>query len=110
MQGFVECCFTSTETVGLLGTGAQDGHLDFHTAPVDVKHHVYLLTYFTATSTREIHLCARPASQLTRSLLLPANRVFQSIAHARRYKLKGSTVSSMKQDISIVSAQSQIMP
>ena len=29
----VECCFTSTETVGLLGTEAQDGHLDFHTAP-----------------------------------------------------------------------------
>ena len=29
----VECCFTSTETVGLFGTGAQDGHLDFHTAP-----------------------------------------------------------------------------
>ena len=28
-----ECCFTSTETVGLLGTGAQGGHLDFHTAP-----------------------------------------------------------------------------
>ena len=28
-----ECCFTSTETVGLLGTGAQDVHLDFHTAP-----------------------------------------------------------------------------
>ena len=28
-----ECCFTSTETVGLLGTGAQDGHLDSHTAP-----------------------------------------------------------------------------
>ena len=26
-------CFTSTETVGLLGTGAQDGNLDFHTAP-----------------------------------------------------------------------------
>ena len=29
----VECCFTFTETVGLLGTGAQDGHLDFHIAP-----------------------------------------------------------------------------
>ena len=29
----VECCFTSTETIGLLGTGAQDGHFDFHTAP-----------------------------------------------------------------------------
>ena len=28
-----ELCFTSTETVGLLGTGAQDGHPDFHTAP-----------------------------------------------------------------------------
>ena len=28
-----KCCFTSTETVGLLGTGAQDGHLNFHTAP-----------------------------------------------------------------------------
>ena len=29
----VECCFTSTEPLwGLLGTGAQDGHLDFHTA------------------------------------------------------------------------------
>ena len=27
------CYFTSTETVGLLGTGAQDGYLDFHTAP-----------------------------------------------------------------------------
>ena len=25
-----ESCFTSTETIGLLGTGAQDGHLDFH--------------------------------------------------------------------------------
>ena len=22
-----ECCFTSTETVGLLGTGAQDGYI-----------------------------------------------------------------------------------
>ena len=27
----VECCFTSRETVGLLGAGAQDVHLDFHT-------------------------------------------------------------------------------
>ena len=30
---WLKCCFTSTETVGLLGTGAQDGHLDFHTVP-----------------------------------------------------------------------------
>ena len=26
----MKCCFTSTETVGLLGTGTQDVHLDFH--------------------------------------------------------------------------------
>ena len=29
----LKCCVTSTETVGLLGTGAKDVHLDFHTAP-----------------------------------------------------------------------------
>ena len=28
----LKCCFTSTETVGLLGTGARDVHLDCHTA------------------------------------------------------------------------------
>ena len=33
LSWLVECCFTSTETVGLLETDAQDGHLDFHTAP-----------------------------------------------------------------------------
>ena len=31
--GWLKCCFTYTETVGLLGTGAQDFHLDFHIAP-----------------------------------------------------------------------------
>ena len=30
---WLKCCVTSTETVVLLGTGAQGGHLDFHTAP-----------------------------------------------------------------------------
>ncbi len=30
---WLKCCFTSTGTPGLLGTGAQDCHLDFHTAP-----------------------------------------------------------------------------
>ena len=29
----LKCCFTATETVGLLGTGAQGGHLNFHTGP-----------------------------------------------------------------------------
>ena len=33
LNWLVECCFTSTKTVGLFETGAQDGHLDFHTAP-----------------------------------------------------------------------------
>ena len=35
-------------------------------------------------------LCARPATQLTCCPLLPANRVRQSIAHARKFKSKGS--------------------
>ena len=30
---WLKCCFTSKETVGLLGAGAQDVHLNFHTAP-----------------------------------------------------------------------------
>ena len=34
----VQCCFTSTETVGLLGTGARDGHLDFHTSTFSRVH------------------------------------------------------------------------
>ena len=29
----LEVLLTSTETVALFGTGAQDGHLDFHTVP-----------------------------------------------------------------------------
>ena len=33
----LKCCFTSTDTVGLLGTGAQDVRLDFHTAPEPSK-------------------------------------------------------------------------
>ena len=41
---------------------------------------------FTTTSNWEIQLCVRPAPQLTRSPLLPANRVRQPIAHARRFK------------------------
>ena len=31
-KSWLKSCFTSTETVGLWGTGAQDVHLDFHTA------------------------------------------------------------------------------
>ena len=32
-KDWLKCCFTSTETIGLMGTGAQDAQLDFHTAP-----------------------------------------------------------------------------
>ena len=39
----LECCFT--ETVGLLGTGAQDVHLDFHTAP-----ELWVLFYSSSSS------------------------------------------------------------
>ena len=38
LTGFlVECCFTSTETVGVLGMGAQDGPLDFRTVSKSSK-------------------------------------------------------------------------
>ena len=37
-HGLVKCCLTCTETVDLLGTGAQDVHLDFHTAPEPLGH------------------------------------------------------------------------
>ena len=52
-QWMVECCCTSTETVGLLGTGAQDGHLDFHTAPelcasvVSLRPHITVMVDWT---------------------------------------------------------------
>ena len=44
-MGFVvECCFTSTETVSLLGTGAQIVHLDFHTPLAQWAHASVLIT------------------------------------------------------------------
>ena len=54
-----KCCFTSTETVGLSGTGAEDVHLDFHTAPelcdlVDKKKdltHPFILILFLLSVT-----------------------------------------------------------
>ena len=48
----VECCFTSTKTVGLLGTGAQDGYLDFHTAPG-----LWYWRWFLPT-----HTCSHPSA------------------------------------------------
>ena len=43
--------FTSTETVGLLGTGAQDGLLDFHTVPELCIRLCWLKCCFTFTET-----------------------------------------------------------
>ena len=43
------CCFTSTETVGLLGTGPRNGRLDFHTAPR--QWHMWHLLLYSKRST-----------------------------------------------------------
>ena len=57
----VKCCFTSTETVSLLGTGAQDVHLDFHTAPELVRSFGKILEidihYSSSQSARAHELC-----------------------------------------------------
>ena len=44
----MKCCFTSTETVALLGTGAQDVHLDFHTPPELCMVHLHLVSSITS--------------------------------------------------------------
>ena len=44
---FSECCFTSTETVGLLGMRVQDCHLDFHTVPELRGANHSLITFYT---------------------------------------------------------------
>ena len=53
----VECCFTSTETIGLLGTGGQDGHLDLHTAPElwrwGKRDYIYIYIYIERERERE---------------------------------------------------------
>ena len=40
----VECCFTCTETIDLLGTGAQDGHLTFTQLLSSYEQHQYINT------------------------------------------------------------------
>ena len=45
-----------TETVGLLGTGAQDGHLDFHTAPTRRSMRDYMLLKCCFRSTETVGL------------------------------------------------------
>ena len=55
-------CCTSTEIVGLFGTGAQDVHLDFHTAPElcskQIKTPPLYLSLFVASRLRHtLYIC-----------------------------------------------------
>ena len=47
----LKCCFTSTETIGLLGTEAQDCHLDFHTQLLSTGHRLYNKTCVISSTT-----------------------------------------------------------
>ena len=82
-----------TETKGQTFRGIPGFYLTSGYTAVIISAHLVAVKCkgFTTTSTREIQLCARPPTQPTRrSPLLPANCVCQSIAHARRFKWKGS--------------------
>ena len=79
----VECCFMYPETIaiGLLGTGAQDGHLNFHAAPefnfctfddlislyIFCEHFKTLhntgMDKFTFKFTPQVTLCRKPTHQ-----------------------------------------------
>ena len=61
----LKCYFTSTETVGLLGTGAQDGHLDFYTAPQ--QYTIWLNLFYPELSLKYVTLWCFTHSQPLRS-------------------------------------------
>ena len=75
----LRCCFTSTETVGLLGTGGQDGHLHFHTAPdlwEEVRGKPVLAVCSVArrldeTKSRHFVCCVRAHVKRSNSLFVP---------------------------------------
>ena len=54
-----ECCFTSTETIGLLGMGARDSHLNFHTAPElwDVRVNGRMFIYSDLAELKDCGVC-----------------------------------------------------
>ena len=52
----IKCCLTSTETVGLFGTGDQDVHLDFHTAPELCREQLMMMIKCCLTSTETVGL------------------------------------------------------
>ena len=77
MSSLLECCFTFTETVGLLGTGAQDVRLDFHTAPqLSMSSLVECCFTFTetvgllGTGAQDVHLHFHTAPELSMSSLV----------------------------------------
>ena len=77
---------------GIPGFYSTSGAVDYTAVVFSVHLVARKCEFFTTTNTMEIELCARPATQLTRSPLLPANFTRQSTAHARKCKWKGSIV------------------
>ena len=57
----LKCCFTSTETVGLLGTGARDGHRHFNTAP---EHCLYFRVTTYNDNNNEIFTKCEPLTEV----------------------------------------------
>ena len=90
------CIFTETKWQtfrGIPGFYSTSGAVAY-TAVIFWAHLVAVkCEVFTTTSTREIQLCARPATQLTCSPLLAADFTRQSIAHARKSKWKAGILS-----------------
>ena len=87
------CLFTETKWQTfrrIPGFYSTSGAVDY-TAVIFCAHLVTVKCEFlTTTSIMEIQLCARPATQLMCSTLLPADFTRQSIAHARKSMWKGS--------------------
>ena len=87
------CLFTETKWqtfCGIPGFYSTSGAVDYM-AVIFCAHLVSeKCEVFTTTSTRDIQLCAWPATQLTCSPLLPADFTRQSIPHAWKSKWKGS--------------------
>ena len=93
LRNTILCLFTETKWQtfrGIPGFYSTSGAVGY-TAVIFCAHRVAVkCEVFATTSTREIQLYARPATQLTCSPLPPADFTRQSIAHVRKSKWKGS--------------------
>ena len=76
----MKCCFTSTETVGLLGTGAQDVHLGFHTAP-ELCPHLSAHPLFALPPAHQLLICLSHISSAHIPLLTAPLPPLLSSAH-----------------------------